>query len=177
MSALLGQGLLIIRLVSLPQRDRPRIWTRDIPRSSISKLLTRVFECYSGTADPEQENSFRFTPIKALRALPRLWERKPSTPFRAGAGQKPKKLWKRIQAPFSSMKTLQQTDGFENDAFQTAINASKDAAYVRGVKRLCVGSGESEDLVQTQEPGRSFLETKWESEASRKRRKYCVKAE
>lgn len=139
------------------------------------QILIAFLDCRSSTIDPEQENSFRFTPIKALQALPRLWERKPSTPFRTGPGQKPKKLWKRIQAPFSSMKTLQQTSGFENDAFQTAINTSKDAGYVRGVKRQCVGSGEMEARVERQEPGRSFLETKWESEASRKRRKYCAK--
>lgn len=74
------------------------------------------------------------------------------------------------------MKTLQQSGVFENDALQTAINTSKDAAYVRGVKRLCVGSGELEDRVEAQQPGRSFLETKWESEASRKRRE-CLCAE
>lgn len=71
------------------------------------------------------------------------------------------------------MKTL-QAGRLENDAFQTAINASKDAAYVRGVKRLCVGSGEPEGRIQVQDSGRSFLETKWESEVARKRRKFCV---
>lgn len=64
----------------------------------------------------------------------------------------------------------------DNDALQTAINASKDTAYVRGVKRLRVGSDEEENRadVGSQQPGRSFLETRWESEASRKRRESCA---
>lgn len=72
------------------------------------------------------------------------------------------------------MKTLEKSDMFESDAVQTAINTSKDAGYVRGVKRLCVGSGQTESRadteLDTEQPGRSFLETKWESGASRKRR-------
>lgn len=131
-------------------------------------MTNRDFDGSSGIANPEPENPFRFTPIKALRALPRLWERKPTTPYRAGA--KSRKLWKRFQSSFSGMKTLEQSDMFETDALQTAINTSKDAGYVRGVKRLCVGSEQTEGRVDTEQPGRSFLETKWESGASRKRR-------
>ncbi|KAJ5570115.1 uncharacterized protein N7459_009545 [Penicillium hispanicum] len=121
--------------------------------------------------DPEPENSFRFTPIKALQALPRLWERKPSTPFRAGL--KSRKLWKRFRSSFTSMTSLQSSTVLENDALQTAISTSKDSGYVRGVKRLCVGPGESENCadVEVPQPGRSFLETKWESAAVGKRRK------
>lgn len=138
--------------------------------------------CYSGPNYPEQENAFRFTPIKALKALPRLWERKPATPFQGGI--KSKKLWKRFHASFSSMQSLQQSSALEQNAFQTAINssttapsisinASKDTTYSRGVKRLRVGSDNSDDRenARFQQPGRSFLETKWESEM-RKRREF-----
>lgn len=71
------------------------------------------------------------------------------------------------------MKTLDNPGVFENDAFQTAIDMPSDTADVRGVKRLCVGpaDAESADRVQEQNPGRSFLETKW-GEASRKRREF-----
>ncbi|CEO60118.1 hypothetical protein PMG11_04758 [Penicillium brasilianum] len=119
---------------------------------------------------PSDENSFRFTPIKALRAIPRLWERKPATPFKAGLKRK---LWKRFQSSFSNMQTLESSTALDHDALQTAINTSKDSAYVRGVKRLCVGPGESAEIanVEVPQPGRPFLETKWESEMSRKRRK------
>lgn len=70
------------------------------------------------------------------------------------------------------MQTLESSTALEHDALQTAINTSKDAAYVRGVKRLCVGTGESAEHAdggdeQTKPP---FVETKWDSEASRKRR-------
>lgn len=125
---------------------------------------------YSETSQPPaDENSFRFTPIKALRAIPRLWERKPATPFKSGLKRK---LWKRFQPFFTNMQSLESSTALEHDALQTAINTSKDAAYVRGVKRLCVGTGESVEHAdggngQTRPP---FVETKWDSEASRKRR-------
>jgi hypothetical protein len=47
-----------------------------------------------------------------------------------------------------------------------------DASYPRGVKRLCIGpdgAGDDTDSAIEQR-GRSFLETKWESEGMRKRR-------
>lgn len=72
------------------------------------------------------------------------------------------------------MKTLDNPGEVENDALQTAINTSNDSAYVRGVKRLCVEPGDSEDRVLEHNPSRPFLETKWESEASRKRRELVV---
>lgn len=125
---------------------------------------------FSDTSEPpSDENSFRFTPIKALRAIPRLWERKPATPFKAGLKRK---LWKRFQSSFSNMQTLESSTALDHDALQTAINTSKDSAYVRGVKRLCVGPGESAEIanVELPQPARPFLETKWESELSRKRR-------
>ncbi|CAI7637207.1 unnamed protein product [Penicillium pancosmium] len=123
-----------------------------------------------GLPDSTNDNSFRFTPIKAIRALPRLWERKPATPFKGGL--KPRKLWKRFQTSFSNMQTLQDTNGIiENDALQTAINASKDSNYVRGTKRMRVGSEETQNHTEAPQGGRSFFETKWDSEAARKKRK------
>ncbi|KAJ5305093.1 uncharacterized protein N7443_004753 [Penicillium atrosanguineum] len=131
-----------------------------------------------GLNDPEQENTFSFTPIKAIKALPRLWERKPATPFQGGI--KSKKLWKRFHASFSNMQSLQQSSALEQNAFQTAINSftntsinpSKDTTFARGVKRLRVGSDGADDRkdIGFQQSGRSFLETKWEGEM-RKRRK------
>ncbi|KAJ5388335.1 hypothetical protein N7509_010876, partial [Penicillium cosmopolitanum] len=125
---------------------------------------------YSGLSDSADDNSFRFTPIKAIRALPRLWERKPATPFKGGL--KPRKLWKRFQTSFSNMQTLQDTTAIiENDVLQTAINASKDSNYVRGTKRMRVGSEETQNHTEAPQGGRSFFETKWDSEAARKKRK------
>ncbi|KAJ5949468.1 hypothetical protein N7454_001052 [Penicillium verhagenii] len=126
-----------------------------------------------GPSEPTADSSFSFTPIKAIRAIPHLWERKPSTPFQAGA--KPRKLWKRFRSSFTSMKSLESSTMLEQDAFQTAINASRNAGYTRGVKRRCVGADEPEmrEDCQTQSSGRSFLETKWESNTKmgQKRRK------
>lgn len=100
--------------------------------------------------------------------MPRLWERKPATPFRAGT--KSRKLWKRFRSSFGGMQSLQSSDVLGNNAFETAINAPRDASYTRGVKRQRMGPGDSEDVDVV--PGRSFLETKWESEAMRKRREF-----
>ncbi|KAJ5983425.1 hypothetical protein N7481_005524 [Penicillium waksmanii] len=123
-----------------------------------------------GLADSTDDNSFRFTPIKAIRALPRLWERKPATPFKGGL--KPRKLWKRFQTSFSNMQTLQDTTAIiESDALQTAINTSQDSNYVRGTKRMRVGSEETQNHTEAPQAGRSFFETKWDSEAARKKRK------
>ncbi|KAJ6017406.1 hypothetical protein N7451_000785 [Penicillium sp. IBT 35674x] len=124
-----------------------------------------------GPSEPAADSSFSFTPIKAIRAIPHLWERKPSTPFQAGA--KSRKLWKRFRTSFSGMKSLETSTMMEQGAFQTAINASRDAGYARGVKRLCVVADEPEKrpVSQMQEPARSFLETKWEPERGQKRRK------
>lgn len=72
------------------------------------------------------------------------------------------------------MKSLETSTMMEQGAFQTAINASRDAGYARGVKRLCVGADEPEKrpVFQMQEPARSFLETKWELERGQKRREF-----
>ncbi|CAG8000232.1 unnamed protein product [Penicillium olsonii] len=113
-------------------------------------------------ANPPAESSFSFTPIKALSALPRLWDRKPSTPVRAG--DKSRKLWKRIRFPFGGMKS-------EPEARNTAIGASKNSDYQRGVKRRCVDPADAEEETEMEQRGRSFLETKWEMQAARKPRK------
>ncbi|KAJ5374875.1 hypothetical protein N7517_006881 [Penicillium concentricum] len=113
------------------------------------------------SANPPTESSFSFTPIKALSALPRLWDRKPSTPVRAG--DKTRKLWKRIRFPFTGMNTA-------TEAQTSGIGASKNSDYQRGVKRQCVDPGADQET-EAEQRGRSFLETKWEMQASRKRRK------
>ncbi|KAJ5709670.1 hypothetical protein N7493_009961 [Penicillium malachiteum] len=116
------------------------------------------------------ENTFSFTPIKALRAIPRLWERKPTNSFRAGP--KSRKLWKRVCTSFAGMQSLETSSVLENDAFQTAINASRDASFVRGVKRRCVGDDQNDRPVfKMHQPNRSIIETKWEADTSRHRRK------
>ncbi|KAJ5345917.1 hypothetical protein N7452_003921 [Penicillium brevicompactum] len=118
----------------------------------------------SATTNPPTESSFSFTPIKALSALPRLWDRKPSTPVRAG--DKSRKLWKRIRFPFGGMKT-------EPEGQSTGIGAAKNPTsdYQRGVKRRCVDPSDAEQETEMEQRGRSFLETKWEMQASRKKRK------
>ncbi|KAJ5679486.1 hypothetical protein N7462_007730 [Penicillium macrosclerotiorum] len=132
--------------------------------------LSQAQTCDTVNPAPD-ESSFSFTPIKALKALPRLWERKPSTPFKGGI--KSKKLWKRFQTSFSNMQSLESSTALDNNAWQTAVNASGDASHARGVKRLRIESDELEDRTrpQSHRPENSFLETKWESEISWKRRK------
>lgn len=57
------------------------------------------------------------------------------------------------------------------------INNRGNADYCRGVKRQCLSvqkiSGMDDDATPSVR-GRSFLETKWESENSRKRRTYTL---
>jgi hypothetical protein len=93
--------------------------------------------------------------------LPRLWDRKPSTPVRAG--DKSRKLWKRIRFPFSGMNTAPERQGI-------AIGGANNLDYKRGVKRLCVDPADADHETELEQRGRSFLETKWEMQASRKRR-------
>lgn len=66
------------------------------------------------------------------------------------------------------MKSLgrSSSSGLGNDGLDTEINGARNGDYVRGVKRRCFGIGDG----ATQERGRSFLETKWELEITRKRR-------
>lgn len=68
---------------------------------------------------------------------------------------------------------MRQSGREQNDAedeLHTEINESANAGFVRGAKRLRLGAGADDDAVF--ERGRSFLETKWEMEATMKRREY-----
>lgn len=57
----------------------------------------------------------------------------------------------------------------------SATEAAQQAGYARGVKRLCLDSGDAELGTdgELEQRALSFLETKWEAEA-RKRREYCT---
>ncbi|KAL2839955.1 hypothetical protein BJY01DRAFT_22621 [Aspergillus pseudoustus] len=120
------------------------------------------------------ETEIHFTPIKSTNA-PRVWERKPSTSFLARS--KPRKVWKRFRSSFNSMKALQQlinpdTSGLRESELLLEINTRRNNEGLRGVKRQCLSvqrtiDSETEGYAVR---GRSFLETKWESEV-RKRRK------
>lgn len=103
-----------------------------------------------------------------MRKAPRLWERKPSTPFQARS--KSQKVWKRLLTSFSSMRQSGREQNDAEDELHTEINESANAGFVRGAKRLRLGAGADDDAVF--ERGRSFLETKWEMEATMKRREY-----
>lgn len=83
--------------------------------------------------------------------------------------KKTRKLWKRFRSSFTSMKNLVAAEDHNTQI-------TTDASYPRGVKRLCIGpdgAGDDTDSAIEQR-GRSFLETKWESEVMRKRRKCFV---
>lgn len=54
----------------------------------------------------------------------------------------------------------------------SGIGASKTSDYQRGVKRQCVDPADADHETDAEQRGRSFLETKWEMQASRKRRKF-----
>ncbi|KAF7118166.1 hypothetical protein CNMCM5793_007567 [Aspergillus hiratsukae] len=120
-----------------------------------------------------QDEKFSFTPVKAS-AAPRLWDRKPSNAFLGRS--KSRKVWKRFRSSFNSMKTLQRLvaashEDVDDDLF-AEINVSRNLGFVRGVKRRCFGledPGSQSDSTVLR--GRSFLETKWESEAAGRRRK------
>ncbi|RHZ68584.1 uncharacterized protein CDV56_109698 [Aspergillus thermomutatus] len=120
-----------------------------------------------------QEEKFSFTPIKAP-AAPRLWDRKPSNSFLGRS--KSRKVWKRFRSSFNSMKALQRLvaashEDVDEDLF-AEINVSRNLGFIRGVKRRCFGLDDPESQSDsTVLRGRSFLETKWESEATGRRRK------
>lgn len=133
---------------------------------------------YSSFPNPKfqqlQEERFRFTPVKVAKPVPRIWDRQPSTPFLARP--KSRKVWKRFRSSFNSMKALQrlisaQSGPNDHDDLYTEINTSRNEEYMRGVKRRCLVHNSEEQGEATTSRGRSFLETKWESEASGKRRK------
>jgi hypothetical protein len=124
-----------------------------------------------------QDEKFSFTPVK-VAAAPRLWERKPSNAFLGRS--KSRKVWKRFRSSFNSMKTIQRLvaashEDVDDDLF-AEINLSRNLGFVRGVKRRCFGLDDPEDQSDsTVLRGRSFLETKWESEAGGRRRMHALR--
>ncbi|TQB72717.1 hypothetical protein MPDQ_006510 [Monascus purpureus] len=127
-----------------------------------------------------EQDRFRFTPTKVLPKVPHLWERKPSTPFMARP--KSRKVWKRFRSSFGSTKQLKQltashVDSVYHDAYdfyeglQTEINVAKSFGFLRGVKRLCLQLGNDDTVDGDSDRGRSFLETKWEEDVIRRKRK------
>ncbi|KAL5049013.1 hypothetical protein BDW71DRAFT_177006 [Aspergillus fruticulosus] len=140
----------------------------------MGRLLTRQWH----RSHPD-ENKIHFTPVKSSK-VPRVWDRKPSTSFLARS--KPRKVWKRFRSSFNSMKALQQliapdASRLKESELLLEINTRENADYCRGVKRQCLivqkSPGERDNATPPGR-GRSFLETKWESEVSRKRRKLPV---
>ncbi|KAL4958420.1 hypothetical protein BDW69DRAFT_179625 [Aspergillus filifer] len=123
------------------------------------------------------ETEIHFTPVKTSNA-PRVWDRKPSTSYLARS--KPRKVWKRFRSSFNSMKALQQliapdASGLKESELLLEINTSRNTEYCRGIKRQCLAvhirAEEDDSAGNSTGRSRSFLETKWESEVSRKRRK------
>ncbi|KAL4908276.1 hypothetical protein BDW74DRAFT_174963 [Aspergillus multicolor] len=142
-----------------------------------SWMSKRAEEEYQRAMDLLDDKEIHFTPVKNSKA-PRIWDRKPSTSFLNRA--KPRKVWKRFRSSFNSMKALQQlvtpdATGLKESELLHEINARANADYCRGVKRQCRvfqrSESDDDDSETTSGRGRSFLETKWESEVSRKRRK------
>ncbi|EAW10607.1 uncharacterized protein ACLA_050790 [Aspergillus clavatus NRRL 1] len=120
-----------------------------------------------------QSEKFSFTPVKTV-VTPRVWDRKPSNAFLARS--KSRKVWKRFRSSFNSMKAIQRLVAASHedvdDSLFAEINVSRGLGFVRGVKRQCFGLEDSDKpLDATATRGRSFLKTKWESEATGRRRK------
>jgi hypothetical protein len=119
-------------------------------------------------------NEFRFTPITTAKtAVPRPWERMPSTPFLARS--KSRKIWKRFRSSFKSAKALRKqvgrTQAIPESELLAEISISENAELLRAVKKLRL----SVDLTVESGLTRSFLATKWESEMSpRKRMLSCA---
>ncbi|PYI18610.1 hypothetical protein BO99DRAFT_423004 [Aspergillus violaceofuscus CBS 115571] len=139
------------------------------------------FVCPSVTFQPlcpphlklPQNTKFGFTPTKTLtHSAPHVWDRKPSTSFRARG--RSRKVWKRFRSSFNSMKALQQITVGERHAIdeelQLEINSTRNLGLVRGVKRRCFAL-DPDDLASGNSRGRSFLETQWESDSKGRRRK------
>ncbi|QSS49316.1 hypothetical protein I7I53_09633 [Histoplasma capsulatum var. duboisii H88] len=107
---------------------------------------------------------FKFTPIAISKKAPRLWDRKPMTPFNSRS--RSHKVWKRFQASTSNDVG---GDGIGHDVFLIEINNSFALRGVlRGVKRRCTAA------CVGVERGRSFQETKWETEDMGTRQRKCV---
>ncbi|KLJ09424.1 hypothetical protein EMPG_15159 [Blastomyces silverae] len=107
-----------------------------------------------GTRLSSSTDRFKFTPKAVSKKAPRLWDRKPMTPFNSRSSSH--KVWKRFLA--SSFNNVGGY-GADHDVFLTEINDSSTLRGVlRGVKRRCTAA------CVGVERGRSFLETKWEME-------------
>ncbi|KAK2782212.1 hypothetical protein FQN52_005115 [Onygenales sp. PD_12] len=109
---------------------------------------------------------YKFTPVAVSKKAPRLWDRKPMTPFNSRS--RSHKVWKRFLA--STSKDI----GGDSDhiPFLTEINQSEYRNVLRGVKRQCTATCVSV------ERGRSFLETKWEMEdVGMRQRKYVPRTD
>ncbi|KAF9887758.1 hypothetical protein FE257_009564 [Aspergillus nanangensis] len=124
-----------------------------------------------------EDDRFRFTPIKNSGVAHRVWDRKPSTAYMGRP--RSRKVWKRFRSSFNSMKALQQMIVEDQkvavDDLYVEINTSRNTDLLRGVKRQCFTLGEAQSdntTIDEDTPrGRSFLETKWESEVTGRRRK------
>ncbi|KAL1988216.1 hypothetical protein VTN96DRAFT_191 [Rasamsonia emersonii] len=123
--------------------------------------------CIANIAD-----QISFTPPVTRKAPPRPWERVPSTPFLAR--HKSRKIWKRFRTSMQALRGQIGRGKIEEKELVQEINASANADFLRGVKRLCLGI-EGPDSQSGR--GRSFLETKWELETGRRRRKVAMAAD
>lgn len=73
------------------------------------------------------------------------------------------------------MKQLRRPAGDEEDELVTEINSSASKGLARGVKRRCLDTnGPGVATAGEIERGRSFLETKWELETTRRREELSV---
>ncbi|PWY80576.1 hypothetical protein BO70DRAFT_353140 [Aspergillus heteromorphus CBS 117.55] len=165
---------------SSPLPSTPNLGPIHIPVASTMKM--EDFVCPPDTFRPacplhlrstfsHEDTRFRFTPVKVAKSAPRVWERKPSTAFRARG--KSRTVWKRFRSSFNSMKGLQQLVGAErhtiDEELQLEINVTRNPGLLRGTKRRCFAL--ETDGVDGGVRGRSFLETQWESETYGRRRK------
>ncbi|EED24231.1 conserved hypothetical protein [Talaromyces stipitatus ATCC 10500] len=115
-----------------------------------------------------------FAPTAPGKKIPlRSWERQPSTPFLAR--HKSRKIWKRFRKSMEAIRSRTApstaTSQIEESDFANEISQSANAAYLRAVKRQRVLAH-----MQT-ERGGSFLETKWELEIGKRKRKLVGRPE
>ncbi|KAL1964713.1 hypothetical protein VTN77DRAFT_6739 [Rasamsonia byssochlamydoides] len=115
------------------------------------------------------KDQISFTPPATRKAPPRPWERIPSTPFLAR--HKSRKIWKRFRTSMQALRGQIGRGSIEEKELVKEINTSANADFLRGVKRLCLGiKGPDSQLGR----GRSFLETKWELETGKRKRKLAA---
>ncbi|OKL60124.1 hypothetical protein UA08_04675 [Talaromyces atroroseus] len=124
-------------------------------------------------------NQISFAPTApATTVVLKAWERQPSTAFLPR--HKSRKIWKRFR---KSMEALRERrivapvpSRIEESEFAKEISQSANAEYVRAVKRQRLQHDNNEqdadaDAQAQTERGRSFLETKWELETGKRKRK------